>query len=146
MTEEEKRLVADAYESLMRRAKDTPRVRRFHEDCVRAVFGAAVLLERDPIEFARLMSDGRIAYYIRDGEISIPLRLDDAEPAREDLKSVMESAADEISQTCAHLRAKMEHVTKQLEVSEKEFRSRAARVQSARYGSRHKTGLVHGHR
>lgn len=97
-----------------------------------AIAGAAAILKRDAEELARLMSDGRLAYYIRDGERSIPMPLDDPEPTHSDLEAILTSSAARLRRAHEMLLKQVDGVSRSLELAERDLLERAGRVRDAR--------------
>lgn len=134
MNKRDEAVVDEAFWILMRRVEDTPRFQAYQERCMRAVAGAAGLLRRDPEELARLLSDGRLAYYLRDAEQSIPLSLDDPAPTREALDSILTAAADKLDEARERLSHAVARIDSGIAAASKELRIRAVRERNWRFG------------
>lgn len=134
MTSEERRILTGlAFDVVMRRIQDSPRFLAYKDNCMRAIAGAAVLLERDPEELARQMSDGRLGEYIKAAETTIPLPLDDPQPIRDSMEEVLRKAADDLDRERERLERKLGRLSETLAAAAEDLRVRAQRAEHMRY-------------
>lgn len=128
MNAEDRSIAAAGYTAVMRRIENTPRFRIYQAHCMEAIAGAGALLGRDPEELARQMADGRLAYYILDGEKSIPLPLDDPEPIQRSLRSILNDAAAQVDEARERLASALIRIESGLDKTAQDFRQRARRA------------------
>lgn len=94
MTREERLYaVKRAFTTAMRQLDGDSRFPAFRDQCMRAVIGAAALLDRDPVTLADQLADGRLAEYITAAEGTIPLPLDDPDTVQVPMRELLEEAA-----------------------------------------------------
>jgi hypothetical protein len=82
---------------------------QFHENCLKTVLGAAVILQRDPLELARQLADGRLGEYLPQVEGTLPLPFEPPPP----VASVEELIADALAWSVSE-RVRMEKQTRNL--------------------------------
>lgn len=126
------RLVADASRDVFLRLERQGRLGAFSEACRDAIVGAAMLLDRDPEELAELLRDGRLAWYIRNGEAPLRLELDDPDP-REPIEERLRAAAEWADAERERIDRKLSAVTDELTRLAAELRERVRRIEHAPY-------------
>lgn len=125
MTREERlRIVRGAHEIVLQRIDGTQDFYPYRDACMKAVSGAARLLGRNPLDLAELLADGRLALYIRAGEETIPLPLDDPAPAAAPIEEFCLAAAEWADQERARLESRFQRLASELEELAAEFRNR----------------------
>jgi hypothetical protein len=82
-----------AYDDALRKMGDD-RALRFSCDCMKAIAGVAVLLDRDPEALAELLSDGRLAEYLYAGDSTLPLSLEEPSSVLEPIDDLMRNTAE----------------------------------------------------
>ena len=117
--------VSYAYDAAMRRLDDEPELPHFRYDCMRAIIGAAALLDRDPVALARLLADGRLADYIIAGEGTIPLPLDETGSVDICMERLLGEAADSVERERDKLEQKIRRVLDAFREASTDLRYRA---------------------
>ena len=126
MTRDERlRAVSLAYDGAMLRLTDGPELPHFRHDCMRAIIGAAALLDRDPVALARLLADGRLAEYITAGEGTIPLPLDDPGSVDTRMEDLLGEAADYVDRERDKLEKKLHRILAALRQASSDLRDQA---------------------
>jgi hypothetical protein len=126
MTDEHRERIIEAMEYwAIRRTEHTPQFARLRDDSMRTIITAAALLDRDPVDMAAQLRDGRLATIIRAAEETIPLALDDPEPVRVSMAELLEEAATAIDAERDRYERRSKRIIKRFEVEARRLRDRA---------------------
>jgi hypothetical protein len=142
--QDRERLVADAERLVYLNLERQGRLGEFLAACRDSIVGAAMLLGRDPEELAEHLRDGRLAWYIRDGEAPLRLELDDTDPG-EPIETALRTAAEWADTERDRVERQMTAITGDLARLAEELRGRVRRIEFAplswaTFRERHKQG------
>jgi hypothetical protein len=125
---ERRRLISNVETEIFLQLERENRIALFSGLCRKAVVGAAMLLGRDPVALAEELSDGRLAWYIKEGEGPIRLELDPPNPC-EPAELALAAASRWVRAEAERVEAQLKRVHSDLEelASDLERRTRHAR-------------------
>jgi hypothetical protein len=131
MTDEHRERIIEQMEYwAIRRTENTPQFVRLRDDSMRTIITAAALLDRDPIDMAGQLRDGRLAAIIRAAEDTIPLALDDPEPVRVSMAELLDEAATAIDAERERYERRSKRFIKRFELEARRLRDRAYQMRT----------------
>jgi hypothetical protein len=129
MTREERlQIVSRAFDKVMWEIDGKKEFPKFSNDSMNAIVGASILLDRDPLALATLLSDGRLAEYIQAAEGTLPLSLDDPAPVRASMEDLLREAAEWVEKEREQLERRSARMLKRLDGDAEDYRSRARKL------------------
>jgi hypothetical protein len=132
--EERLHAVKHAFDAAMRRLSDRPAAEhdQFQHDCMKAIVGAAALLDRDPVALAADLADGRLAEYLTAAEGTIPLPLDDPATVRVPVQELLEEAIQRAESEREQLERRLQRILRLFDRATDDLRRRARQAEGWR--------------
>lgn len=123
-----------AFDAAMGRLGDRPAAEydQFQRDCMKAIIGAAALLDRDPVALAADLADGRLAEYLTAAEGTIPLPLDDPLTVRAPVQELLEEAIQRAESEREQLEKRLQRILRLFDRATDELRRRAREAEGWR--------------